>query len=101
MVDFGFLGPVIDRFAPLNDVLRQKIGGGNSLIDGWFFVHFLAGYVLGKLTRSRVLTLVILIGFEFFEAQLIAQGLVFGERLADTVLDIVIGFVGAEVARLF
>lgn len=98
MTDFSFVKTLITPFESINARLREKIAG--TFIDGWAFVHLGTGFLLGKFVKNRLFVLAILIGFEVFEKQLMLQGIVISEPMGDTIFDIIVGMVGAEIGRM-
>lgn len=69
-------------------------------VDWWLAFHFLTGALLILLIgKKRYITLIfLLVGYEVFEWVLFERGLVIPEEWYDTILDVIVGFLGYFLA---
>lgn len=65
-------------------------------IDFWMAIHLISGVILYKLfgTNKNGFVLMLLIAYEVFEQYLFQQKLAIPEPLINTLLDILIGYLG-------
>ena len=70
-----------------------------TLLDGWSFIHFLSGFLLGKILQNRKNVVIALVAFEVFEFFLVERNLAQTEVYLEQILDIAYGYLGYLLSK--